>query len=93
MWYIIVYMLQDDYEKKRRARENSVLVIKKLVRGKETSRGQQPIWNYARRHGKNQWCERYVEFCGCEVDALEKNGCELLGGREATLTGGGGPEI
>jgi hypothetical protein len=66
---------------------------KELVRGKETSRGQQPIWNYARRHGKNQWCERYVEFCGCEVDALEKNGCELLSGREATLTGGGGPEI
>jgi hypothetical protein len=45
MWYIIVYMPQDDYEKKERARQNSVLVIKKLVRGKESSRGQQPIWN------------------------------------------------
>jgi len=38
-------MPQDDYEKKERARQNSVLVIKKLVRGKESSRGQQPIWN------------------------------------------------
>ena len=40
-------MPQDDYEKKGRARQNSVLVIKKLVRGKESSRGrgQQPIWN------------------------------------------------